>query len=188
MACSRLMLLLIGVISSHLPEVHSRPVDFWCRTQARGNMQQMIEDLRKAAARCDSLPSPVQLPSVKMNVALWGRKTTQHKRAELVGTIRAFQDGVQEARVNVTSQCQTSVLEKLEHRIRNDLLILNSSHIQTDTVTSPPARADFSSQTNKLSEVLKQYELLLKGKLNHFAIDVHDIICREDRTTNVTER
>lgn len=46
-----LLLLLLAVISSHLPEVHARPTDFWCNCQARKNMENSIEGLKDNRVR-----------------------------------------------------------------------------------------------------------------------------------------
>lgn len=46
-----LLVLLIGVISSHLPEVQGRPTDFWCNDQARESMEKRIEGVKKDMVR-----------------------------------------------------------------------------------------------------------------------------------------
>ncbi|XP_074496353.1 thrombopoietin-like isoform X2 [Sebastes fasciatus] len=188
MAYSRLLLLLIGVISSHLPEVQARPTDFWCNRQARKNMEERIEMLKTDMAGCvgaDTLPSPVQLPCVSVHTAEWANKTLHQKRSEVVGALQVFRDGVQGARNQTTLDCQTSLLEKLGHHIANYLAIVNRLQIQNGTVTPPHFAVQNCSSRNSTSEVLKQYGNLLKGKLERLAIDLQDGICKvEHRTTN----
>lgn len=188
MAYSRLLLLLIGVISSHLPEVQARPTDFWCNRQARKNMEERIERLKTDMAGCvgaDTLPSPVQLPCVSVHTAEWANKTLHQKRAEVVGALQMFRDGVQGARNQTTLDCKTSLLEKLGHHIANYLAIVNRLQIQDSTMTPPHSAVQNCSSRNSTSEVLKQYGNLLKGKLERLAIDLQDGICKvEHRTTN----
>uniref|UniRef100_A0A8C9X1T7 Thrombopoietin n=1 Tax=Sander lucioperca TaxID=283035 RepID=A0A8C9X1T7_SANLU len=83
-----------------------------------------------------TLPSPVQLPCVSLHKTEWAKKTLQQKRAEVVGALRVFQDGVQGARNQSTSKCQTSLLEKLGDHITNYLVIINRLQIQVRVSTS----------------------------------------------------
>ncbi|KAA8593728.1 hypothetical protein FQN60_004562 [Etheostoma spectabile] len=142
-----LLLLLIEVICFHPPVVQASPTDLLCNRQARKKMEKRIERLRKAML--------------------------QQKRAEVVGALRVFQDAVQGARNQSTSECQTSLLEKLGDHIRNYLIIINRLQIQNDTVPPSHSAAQNCSSLNSTSEVLKQYGNLLKGKLEHLVIDLH---------------
>ncbi|XP_070762718.1 erythropoietin-like [Enoplosus armatus] len=181
------LLLLIGVISFHVPEVQAAPADFWCNVKAREYMEKKTEGLKKDMADCvgsDKLSSPVQLPCVWLHAAEWANKTLQQKRAEVVGALQMFQDGVH--RVNRTSlQCQTSLLDRLREHTENYLAIINGLQLQNDTVTpSHSAVQNCSSQTS-LNKVLDEYRNLLKGKLKYLAIDLQSSICKvEHRTTN----
>ncbi|KAG7235369.1 hypothetical protein INR49_032709 [Caranx melampygus] len=150
MAYSRLLLLLlllIGVISSHLPEVQGSPCHFWCNHIARDSM-----------------------------VSATGLKTDnfQQKFEEVLVDFHRFQEAIQAARKNSTQQCQRP-LENLEHGVQNYIRIVQRQQSQTATVApspSAPAAPRFSSQTNKLSEVEINYKLLIKGKFNLFANEV----------------
>ncbi|KAL7400157.1 hypothetical protein ABVT39_007332 [Epinephelus coioides] len=188
MAYSRLLLLLIGVISCHLPEVQARPTDFRCNPQARKIMERKTEGLRIDMAACvgeNTLPSPVQLPCVSINTTEWANKTLQQKRAEVVEALEVFQDGVQGAKDQNTSGCLTSLLEKLEHHITNYLVIVRSVQIQDDTVTPSQSAAQNCSSSSSTNEVLKQFENLLQGKLELFVADLRkDIFKTEPRTNN----
>ncbi len=46
-----LLLLLIGVISCHLPEVQARPIEFWCNCKNRKIMEGKIEALKEDMVR-----------------------------------------------------------------------------------------------------------------------------------------
>lgn len=46
-----LLLLMIGVIATPLPQVQARPSDFWCNSQARKNMERRIEGLQTDMVR-----------------------------------------------------------------------------------------------------------------------------------------
>ncbi|KAM4566885.1 thrombopoietin isoform 1-T1 [Odontesthes bonariensis] len=90
MAYSRLLLLLIGVVSTNLPEVHTKPTDFWCNFNARKKIMDKIDN--KAQADCvgsDVLPSPVQLPCEGMNIAEWKNKTVVGGRPPRVRGLRS---------------------------------------------------------------------------------------------------
>uniref|UniRef100_A0A3Q1GBM9 Thrombopoietin-like n=1 Tax=Acanthochromis polyacanthus TaxID=80966 RepID=A0A3Q1GBM9_9TELE len=130
MAYSRLLLLLIGVISTHLPEVHARPIDFWCKNDSRKKMIEMIAEWADCVTS-DTLPSPVQLPCVGFRMTEWTNKTLQQKRAEVLGALQVFEGGVQSVMSQVTLPCQTSLLEKLKNSIRNYLAIVKTLPIQS---------------------------------------------------------
>lgn len=182
MAYSRLLLLLIGVISTHLPEVHARSIGFWCNNDARKRMMEKIADFAGLDTP-DTLPSPVQIPCVGLNTTEWTNKTLQQKRAEVLGTLQVFKDGVQSAKSNVTEP-QSSLLEKLEKSIRHYLVIVNTVPIQSDDLTpSQSAVKNCSSQTS-LSKVLEEYRQLLIGKVKYLFVDLQDMCPVEHRTIN----
>lgn len=53
-ALAGLLLLLMGVISTYLPEVQTRHIDFWCNRQARKFMETMIDRLKRDMVRNSS--------------------------------------------------------------------------------------------------------------------------------------
>ncbi|XP_068173987.1 thrombopoietin isoform X2 [Antennarius striatus] len=176
-----LLLLLIGVISSHLPEIQARPADFWCNSQARKNMGNKIEGLKKDTADCvgsDLLSSPVQIPCVWIHVAEWANKTLQQKREEVVGSLQMFQDGVLRVMNETRLQCQTSRLREVGHHISNYLAIVSRLQIQEDQVMPPDSTVQRCSSQTSLNKVLELFRMLLKGKLERLAIDLQDGICR----------
>lgn len=179
-----LLLLLIGVISSHLPDVQAKPITFWCNSESRKHMENKIEQTEKDMAGCvgsDTLPSPVQLPFVGVQPAEWANKTLQQKCAEVVGALRMLQDGVQRATNQTSSQCQTSLLGDLERSIRNHLAIINSLQIQNDTATPAQPAETILSSSSSLKDVLTRFRSLLKGKLNRLANDLQDSICTVEK-------
>lgn len=152
-------------------------------------MESWIEKLKKDMVDCvgsDTLSSPVQLPCVWVHETEWANKTLQQKHAEVVGAFQMFQDGV---RNQTAQQCQTPLLERLGNHITNYLVIVNKLQIQNGTVTpSQSAVQNCSSQTS-LSKVLEQLKRLLRGKLEHLALDLQDSNCKvEHRTTNTNPR
>ncbi|KAL6105014.1 uncharacterized protein ACO6RY_06629 [Pungitius sinensis] len=173
MAYSRLLLLLIGGICS----VHAGPTDFWYNHPVRRNMVKEIVGLREDMVACvgaDTLHSPVQLPCVMVHATEWANKTLQQKSAEVVEALRMFRDGVQVTKNHSTSECQTSLLEKLQRHITNYVAIVRWLQIQSGAVTPPPPSPQSCSSVNSTSEVLKQYGNLLRGKLERLAIDFRD--------------
>uniref|UniRef100_A0AAQ5XZ81 Thrombopoietin n=1 Tax=Amphiprion ocellaris TaxID=80972 RepID=A0AAQ5XZ81_AMPOC len=182
MAYSRLLLLLIGVISTHLPEVHARPIDFWCKNDSRKKMMEMIADWADGVTS-DTLPSPVQIPCVGLRMAEWTNKTLQQKRAEVLGALQVFEGGVQSVKSQVTLPCQTSLLEKLGNSTRNYLAIINMLPIQSDDLTPSHSAVKNCPQTS-LKKVLGQYRKLLTGKVEHLFVDLQDMCSVEHGTIN----
>ncbi|XP_069548038.1 thrombopoietin [Brachyistius frenatus] len=182
MAYSRLLLLLlIGVISTHLPEANARPIDFWCKNERRKKMMEMIVDKAECEGS-DALPAPVQLPCVQVHAAEWANKTLPQKREEVLAALQVFQSGVQAVRKQITLQCHTSLLKRLEHSVANYLIIISTRQIQSDdSPFSHSAAQNCSSQTS-LNKVLTQYRNLLIGKLERLAVDLQDTVCREEHT------
>ncbi|CAJ1066104.1 uncharacterized protein LOC117825544 [Xyrichtys novacula] len=183
MAYSRLLLLLlIGVISSNLPGLQARPIDFWCNREARKSMTKTVEGLKKDMADCvgsHELPSPLQLPCLWVQPAEWVNKTLQQKHAEVHSALHVFQDGVHGARSQSTLQCQTSLLERLERHITNYVGLVDSLPMQTEMGSH--LVQNFTNETT-LDAVLDKYRTLLKGKLERFARDLKDNICNEHDT------
>lgn len=50
-ASSGLLLLMIGVIATLLPQLWARPTDFWCNCQARKSMERRIEGMQTDVVR-----------------------------------------------------------------------------------------------------------------------------------------
>lgn len=70
-----LLLLLIGVITSHLPEVQAAPIVFWCNSPDRKMMANMIDGLKDGMVRncIDSLIS-ISVKSVWEQSLPWKKK------------------------------------------------------------------------------------------------------------------
>lgn len=130
----------------------------------------------------DELPSPVQIPDVGLNVTEWTNKTLQQKHAEVLGALQVFQDGVQNVSSQVTLPCHNTSLNRLERSIGNYLAIFNEPPIQIDDLTPHSAVENCPSQTS-LNKVLKEYRMLLVGKLESYVKDLQDTVCREESRT-----
>ncbi|KAM8902631.1 thrombopoietin isoform 2-T2 [Spinachia spinachia] len=153
------------------------PADFWCNHQVRRNMGKEIVGMRADVLACvgaDTLRSPVPLPCVMVHATEWADKTLQQKCAEVVEALREFRGGVQGTKNQSTSECQASLLEKLERHISNYVAIVSRLQVQSGAVTPPPSPPRSCSSVNSTSEVLKRYGNLLRGKLERLAIDLRD--------------
>lgn len=182
MAYSRLLLLMIGVIATLLPQLWARPTDFWCNCQARKSMERRIEGMQTDVVHCvgsDTLSSPAQLPCVWVHTAEWANKTLQEKRAEVSETLQVFQDVVQGAKSQATLSCQTSLLESIERHISNYQAIISRLQIESDSATASNSSVQSCFRGTSLSEVLEQYRTLVRGKLEHLATDLQGVICKE---------
>lgn len=185
MAYSRLLLLLIGVISSHLPDVQAKDTDFWCNFHVRKRMQEKILDHNMVnCVGSDTLSTSVQLPCVEVNIAEWKNKTLPQKRAEVVGALQMFQDGVQGVRNQTTLQCQIPLLENLTHHITNHLEIVKGLQLQNDLMMPSQIAVQSCSSQTSLNGVLTEYRRLLRGKLKLLASDLKNSICKEVNRTN----
>ncbi|XP_077962971.1 thrombopoietin isoform X4 [Gasterosteus aculeatus] len=98
----------------------------------------------------------------------------QQKSAEVVEALRVFWDGVRVAKNQSTSECQTSLLEKLERHMANYVAIVSRLQMQSGAGTPPPSSPRSCSSVTSTSEVLKQYGNLLRGKLERLAADLRD--------------
>ncbi|XP_041734820.2 uncharacterized protein LOC121568332 isoform X2 [Coregonus clupeaformis] len=172
MALSRLLLLLLCVVSSEVPNVQTRPIDFVCDAHARRNMNNM-KDLEVAMVGCsgsDQLPSFLQLPCVRILKASWDHKS--QKRAEVRGALGVLLDGVGRVRTQTKLSCQSSLLERLEHGITNYLHIVTNLDITGDLTDPDPGCP--SQQSRSLTQVLQLYGRLLRGKLEWLSLDLRD--------------
>lgn len=176
MAFSRFLLLLIGVISLYLPEAEARPMDFVCKSRNRIRWRKDAEDLTQSVTDClgphVTLSTPIQLPAVGLHPSEWENQTLLQKYAEVVGVLKVFEVELQEAANQIKSNCHT-FLATITHRITNYVLILERQ-IQNDTAAVSP-HVDVSSS---LTDILKAYQQLLKGKLEHFFEELCDLRLR----------
>lgn len=176
MAYSRLLLLLMGVISTQMFNTHARSIDFWCKNDTRTNMMEMIKD-RTDCMASHNISSLVQLPCIGIQATVWANKTLHQKRLEVLGNLQEFQRGVQDIRTRVTTPCHTSIIKKLERSIINHWTIVSSLQIQMDNTTMPPPEVQNCSSLISLTQLLREYQRFLMGKLDRLAIDVQRSIC-----------
>ncbi|XP_078812675.1 uncharacterized protein LOC144996833 isoform X2 [Oryzias latipes] len=168
-SCILLLLrLLIGGISTNLPQVHARPNNFWCNSVARKNMS-VAEKVE--CNKTDVLPSPVLMPSVELNLNEWENKTLQQKQAEILEALQLFDLVIN----NETSlQCMRTL------RIKNYMIIVKKAPIQKDNLT-PPHHPQKTKEGKTIGEVLDQYKTLIKKKLNLFAQDLQLSNCKRKK-------
>ncbi|RVE64737.1 hypothetical protein OJAV_G00128480 [Oryzias javanicus] len=146
-----LLLLLIGGISTGLP------IHFWCSSKARESIMHLQTN---NCSKSDVLPSPVLMPYVGINLTEWENKTLQQKHAEVLEAFQQF---------DVLIQNETS-LQCLK-RLKNYVAIVKDAPVQKDNVTFT-LHPRQTTRGETVGDVLKQYETLIKGKLNYFAQDL----------------
>ncbi|CAL8359784.1 unnamed protein product [Merluccius merluccius] len=107
------------------------------------------------------------------------------QRADVAGAIRLLCVGVGALRRQTSlTECQNSVLSRLDHHLRNHLLIVNQLVIQKESpavTTSQPTtgpQAECPSQPSlSFREVLQRYQALLRGKLDRLATTLQNTTC-----------
>ncbi|MEQ2226350.1 hypothetical protein ILYODFUR_026600 [Ilyodon furcidens] len=184
MAYSRLLLLLlIGATVPHLLQVHARPADFWCDTNTRLSLMLNFKD----EGNCpDVLPSPFLVPCVGLNLLEWENKTLQEKKAEVLENFQVFQDGIWHVGNQSNLECQAWV-ETFKHNVLQFVKIVSRVHKQNDGSTPPRTPTQKCGEKNKLSEVLKIYRKLTRGKLEYLAIDIRETDCIHNRKRSLRQ-
>lgn len=184
MAYSRLLLLLIGVISTNLPEVNTRPIDFWCNPNPKQKMMEMINVMAQAnCSGLDVLPSPVQLPCTWINTE-WKNKPAQEKHVDVLETLQVFQHGVRRVKNETSLQCHTSMLEGLEQNINRLVNIVNQAYLKGDAVTSSRPSGQICGSETNFMKVVNSYKLLIKGKLHHLSVDLCSSMTQDNKGTS----
>ncbi|KAJ7990621.1 hypothetical protein DPEC_G00302290 [Dallia pectoralis] len=171
-------LLLLFLISSELPKVQTRAIDFVCNTADRRNMNN-AKDLEVAMVGCsgsDALPVTLQLPCVGILKASWDQKSLQQKSAEVIRALEVLSNGVGKVRAQAKLSCQSSVLERLEHRVKNYLhIVINLGTMGKEEATvSTPVLDCPVQQSQSLAQVLKLYNSLLQGKVEQLIKDLQN--------------
>ncbi|XP_062329820.1 erythropoietin-like isoform X2 [Osmerus eperlanus] len=161
------------MVCTKVLNVKTRPIDFVCDVRARRNMNN-VKDLEVAMASCsgsEQLPSPVPVPCVFIHKAIWENKSLQQKHAEVRWALEVLLNSVNQVWIqSPQGSCQSSLLEGLEHGVKNHLHIVNGLGIQGDTGDSRPAC--FSQETQSVSQILRLYGRLLQGKLECLSRDL----------------
>lgn len=180
MAYSRLLLLLIGALSSYLPGAEAKPIDFWCQPEIRRywreNADRLIDRMIDCQGTDDIHATPIQCPFVGLNYRRWNNLTVLEKYADVKRDLHVFHAGLEEANNQTKFNCQP-LLPDIKRHIRNNKAIL-ARQIQNDTLeASSPLQ-----MCSGLTEVLKRYQKLLQGKLELFVNLYKDSICNEHMT------
>uniref|UniRef100_A0A3B1IQ99 Thrombopoietin n=1 Tax=Astyanax mexicanus TaxID=7994 RepID=A0A3B1IQ99_ASTMX len=155
-------LLLLCVVFS---EVQSRPVDFVCSAEARSTLN-IITELEKAMESCsssDRLPLPIRLPIIRVHRATWDKTALQQKRASVCSSLRVLMLAISSAKSKSILDCQTSILQRLEHNVQNHLRIIKNLKIQGEAACEDDVRT--GRPTDSLTQTLKLYGQLLRGPL-----------------------
>ncbi|KAM9428690.1 uncharacterized protein ACWYII_019627 isoform 4-T5 [Salvelinus alpinus] len=130
MALSRLLLLCM--VASAVWNAETRPIDFVCDRESRRDMNTVAE-MEAALADCDALkmlPSPIQLPCIKVHKASWERKSAQEKKGDIAASLRVLSRSVRVVKTLSQPGCAATLLERLEHTVNNYLHIITHLDIR----------------------------------------------------------
>uniref|UniRef100_A0A674CWN3 Thrombopoietin n=1 Tax=Salmo trutta TaxID=8032 RepID=A0A674CWN3_SALTR len=119
-------LLLLCMVASEVWNAETRPIDFVCDRESRRDMNTVAE-MEAALADCDALktlPSPIQLPCIKVHKASWERKSAQEKKGDIAASLRALSRSVRVVKTLSQPGCAATLLERLEHTVNNYLHII----------------------------------------------------------------
>ncbi|MBN3314664.1 TPO protein, partial [Atractosteus spatula] len=193
------LLPLLCVIAVEVRDIQTSPINFVCSEQARQQLFQKLNDIRRDMSGCSGsalLPSQVCLPFVGLNMEAWKKKTKQVKRSEIVSALAVLLEAMRKAQNDTQSDCLSSLLQRLSHSITNHLLILKTLqvphtvtlthtllHCHTHCYTVETVQQDGGTcirKTQDLQDVLTQYSLLVRGKMERFVEELAEDIC-EDR-------
>ncbi|XP_048844587.1 thrombopoietin [Brienomyrus brachyistius] len=177
--------LLIFLAAGEVGNIQARPIDFVCDDHARRDMN-TLKKLEAAMSGCSSsasLPSPIQLPCVKIHKASWDKKSLQQKTGEVQAALEMLGQDVRATMTLSQPTCQLSLLQQLEHSISNYLHVV--THLE---ITGQVEKLNFfcpSERTNNLGFVLWNFGRLLSGKLEWLVAELKDR-CQVGRpTTNI---
>lgn len=167
MDLSRVLVVVFSMVASELSHVHTRPIDFVCDSDAR-IMLNKVKDFQEEMKDCsavDALPFSIQLPCVGIHKQTWERKSVHEWRAEILLSLGTLAQDVQSARTLSQPGCRLTLLERLEHNINNYLLVVKLLHIEQGEQVGHQAEGCQGQRSTDLGLVLKNFELLLTGKL-----------------------
>ncbi|KAK7162829.1 hypothetical protein R3I93_007005 [Phoxinus phoxinus] len=155
------------MVASELSHVHTRPIDFVCDSDAR-SMLNKVKDFQEEMKNCsavDALPFSIQLPCVGIHKATWERKSVHEWRADILLSLETLAQDVQSARTLSQPGCRLTLLERLERNINNYLLVVKLLHIEQGEQVEHQAEGCQGQRSTDLGLVLKNFGLLLIGKL-----------------------
>ncbi|KAL0973358.1 hypothetical protein UPYG_G00202420 [Umbra pygmaea] len=178
----QIRLLVWCLISSEIPNIQTKPMDFLCKDGARKIMNK-LKDLETAMVDCsgsEELPSPLQLPCVEIGKASWDQKSLQQKGEEVRWALKVLLDSVGSVKTQTKLSCQSSLLKTLETSVRNLLLIVNKLDLVVETAVLDPEPDCPSRQSQSLTKVLQLYDNLLQGKLELLSQDLKHSRCSSD--------
>uniref|UniRef100_A0A8C8JDQ1 Thrombopoietin n=1 Tax=Oncorhynchus tshawytscha TaxID=74940 RepID=A0A8C8JDQ1_ONCTS len=170
MALSRLLLLCM--VASEVWNAETRPIDFVCDRESRRDMNTVAE-MAAALADCDGLkmlPSPIQLPCIKVHKASWERKSAQEKKGDIAATLRALSRSVSVVKTLSQPGCAATLLERLEHTVNNYLHII--THLDIRGSVESPLFSSTAESTHSLSTVLWTFSRLITGKMEWLMADL----------------
>ncbi|XP_072560144.1 thrombopoietin [Paramormyrops kingsleyae] len=177
--------LLIFLAAGEVGNIQARPIDFVCDDHARRDMN-TLKKLEAAMSVCSSsasLPSPIQLPCVKIHKASWDKKSMQEKTGEVQSALEMLGQDVRATMTVSQPGCQLSLLQQLEHSVSNYLHVV--THLE---ITGEVGKQYFfcpSERTHNMGLVLRNFGRLLSGKLEWLVAELKDRCQVERPTTNI---
>ncbi|KAM9460242.1 thrombopoietin isoform 2-T3 [Salvelinus alpinus] len=162
MALSRLLLLCM--VASEVWDAETRPIDFVCERESRRDLN-TVADMEAALADCDvlkTLPSPIQLPCIKVHKASWERKSAQEKRRDIAVSLGALTGSLRVVRTLSQPGCASTLLERLEHTVNNYLHIV--THLD---ITEEKQIAGHTFPMTEAQPRRPSLECLCKGQAIH---------------------
>ncbi|XP_057189187.1 thrombopoietin isoform X2 [Triplophysa rosa] len=165
--------MVLSIVASELSHVCTKPLDFVCNSEARAVMNK-VKDLEDEMVDCSavaSLPSPIQLPCIRIHKATWEKKSVHERRAEILLSLGTLAQDVRTARTLSQPGCGLTLLERLERNINNYLHVVKLLHGEGE-LAEPQAKSCLGRDSKDLGLVLKHFGRLLKGKLEWLIVEM----------------
>ncbi|XP_057189186.1 thrombopoietin isoform X1 [Triplophysa rosa] len=166
--------MVLSIVASELSHVCTKPLDFVCNSEARAVMNK-VKDLEDEMVDCSavaSLPSPIQLPCIRIHKATWEKKSVHERRAEILLSLGTLAQDVRTARTLSQPGCGLTLLERLERNINNYLHVVKLLHGEQGELAEPQAKSCLGRDSKDLGLVLKHFGRLLKGKLEWLIVEM----------------
>ncbi|KAM9428687.1 uncharacterized protein ACWYII_019627 isoform 2-T3 [Salvelinus alpinus] len=179
------------MVASAVWNAETRPIDFVCDRESRRDMNTVAE-MEAALADCDALkmlPSPIQLPCIKVHKASWERKSVryqtlqllllnaddlfspaQEKKGDIAASLRVLSRSVRVVKTLSQPGCAATLLERLEHTVNNYLHII--THLDIRGSVESPFFSSTAESTHSLSTVLWTFSRLITGKIEWLMADL----------------
>ncbi|XP_036412688.1 thrombopoietin isoform X1 [Colossoma macropomum] len=174
MDLSKVLLVLLSMVVSELPQVQSKPLDFVCDSEARrvmNKVKELEEDMVDCGAAA-SLPSPIRLPCIRVHKATWAKKSVRQRQAEVLLSLGSLVQDVRRAQAQSQPSCGLNLLERLERSISNYLHVLTQLHSEQGESESAQDPVCLGQNSQDFGVVLRHFDRLISGKLELLITDM----------------